>query len=121
MKHLLFATALAASALTTSATAAPAPAAPAHASTTAIDIKNFMFMTVTVPAGTTVTWTNRDEVPHTVRETHNLFRSAALDTGDSFSYTFTQPGTYDYYCSLHPQMVAKVIVTGPPAKTKRPG
>ncbi len=80
-----------------------------------------MFMTVIVPLGSKVTWINRDEVPHTVRETHNLFRSAALDTGDTFSYTFTQPGTYDYYCSLHPQMVAKVIVTAPPAKAKRPG
>ncbi len=88
--------------------AAPAP------QTTTIEIRNFMFMTVTVTAGGKVTWINRDEVPHTVREKNHLFASAALDTGDSFSYTFTTPGTYEYFCSLHPQMVAKVIVL--PAK-----
>ncbi len=89
-------------------------AAPAVAQDTTIDIKDFMFMTVTVTAGSKVTWTNRDEVPHTVTEKDKLFRSAALDTGDSFSYTFTTPGTYEYFCSLHPQMVAKVIVIPAP-------
>jgi len=75
-----------------------------------IEIKNFMFMKITVPQGTKVTWVNRDDVPHTVIERRQLFHSAALDTNDRFSYVFDKPGTYDYFCSLHPQMVAKVVV-----------
>ena len=105
MKHLLFPAAI---------VAVLATALPAHAADTTIEIKDFMFMTVTVTAGSKVTWINRDEVPHTVREKNHLFASAALDTDDSFSYTFTTPGTYEYFCSLHPQMVAKVVVL--PAK-----
>lgn len=99
MKHLLFSAAL----LLTSA-------APAFAQDQAVDIKDFMLMTVTVTAGSTITWTNRDQVPHTVVAKDKSFRSAALDTGDSYSHRFDVPGTYDYFCSLHPQMVAKVIV-----------
>ncbi len=80
----------------------------------AVTIDNFSFspQTLTVPAGTTVTWTNRDDVPHTVVSEDGKFRSHALDTDDRFSYTFTQPGTYAYYCSVHPRMTAKVVVTG---------
>ncbi len=89
---------------------APAPAA-AQASERVIEIKNYMFMEVTVPQGTKVTWINRDEVPHTVIEKTKLFHSPALDTDDKFSYVFDKPGTYEYFCSLHPYMVAKVIVT----------
>ena len=114
MNRFLPATAIAAFAIVQPALAA----APAPAQDTAIEIRNFMFMTVTVTAGSKVTWINRDEVPHTVREKNRLFASAALDTGDSFSYTFTTPGTYEYFCSLHPQMVAKVIVT-PAAKGRK--
>ena len=91
-----------------------AMAQPALAQDTTIEIKDYMFMTVTVTAGSKVTWINRDEVPHTVREKNHLFASAALDTDDSFAYTFTTPGTYEYFCSLHPQMVAKVIVIPAP-------
>lgn len=88
-------------------------ASPAAAKTVTIDIKNFMFMpmTVTVAEGDTVTWTNRDQVPHTVAEKNHKFRSAALDTGDTYSHVFDKAGTYDYFCTLHPQMFAHVVVT----------
>jgi plastocyanin len=66
---------------------------------------------LTVAAGTTVKWVNRDDIPHTVvSEDKRTFKSKALDTDDSFSYTFTQPGTYTYFCSIHPKMTAKVVV-----------
>ena len=78
-----------------------------------VAIDNFSFTppTLTVAAGSTVSWTNKDDVPHTVVETASQkFKSKALDTDESFSYTFTEPGTYEYFCSVHPKMVAKVIV-----------
>ena len=70
----------------------------------------FSLPTVTVPAGTTVTWVNHDDDAHTVVSTTALFRSPGLDTDDSYSHQFTKPGTYPYFCSLHPLMVGKVIV-----------
>ncbi len=78
----------------------------------AVNIDNFSFssMTLSVPAGTTVTWTNKDDVPHNVVSTDKLFASPVLDTDEKFSYTFTKPGTYAYYCSIHPKMTAKVVV-----------
>jgi amicyanin len=66
--------------------------------------------TLTVPAGTTVTWLNRDEDVHTVTSTTRAFKSAGLDTDDAYSYEFTKPGVYEYYCTLHPLMTGKVIV-----------
>ena len=77
-----------------------------------VTIENFTFAapTVTVPAGTTVTWTNNDDIPHTVRAVDGSFRSKAMDTADSYSFTFTKPGEYSYFCSLHPHMVGKVVV-----------
>jgi plastocyanin len=77
-----------------------------------VEIKNYMFApaTITVPAGTTVTWINRDQVPHTIVETNTLFRSAALDTDDKYTYKFEKAGTYKYFCTLHPQMTATVVV-----------
>ncbi len=66
---------------------------------------------LTVAAGTKVTWVNKDDTPHTVVENNKKFRSAALDTGDSYSYTFTEPGTYHYFCTFHPKMVGTVTVT----------
>jgi plastocyanin len=87
------------------------PATPAKPEVT-IDNFSFSPQILTVPAGTTVIWTNRDDVPHTVVSEDGKFRSHALDTDDKFSYTFTQPGTYSYYCSVHPRMTAKVVVTG---------
>jgi len=77
-----------------------------------VKIDNFSFepSAITVAAGTKVTWANRDDVPHTVVNTDGKFKSNALDTDDQFSFTFTDPGTYDYYCSVHPKMTGKVIV-----------
>jgi len=80
---------------------------------TEVKIDNFTFapMNLTVAAGTTVKWVNRDDIPHTVvSEDKSTFKSEALDTDDSFSYTFTKPGTYTYFCSIHPKMTAKVLV-----------
>ncbi len=79
----------------------------------AIKIDNFSFgpATITIPAGSTVTWTNNDDVPHVVSSDDNkLFKSKALDTDDRFSFTFTNPGTYNYYCAIHPKMTAKIVV-----------
>jgi plastocyanin len=79
----------------------------------AIKIDNFSFgpATVTIPAGSTVTWTNNDDVPHVVSSDDNkMFKSKALDTDDHFSFTFTKPGTYNYYCAIHPKMTAKIVV-----------
>ena len=77
-----------------------------------ISIDNFSFTPkeITVAAGTTITWVNHDDVPHTVVSTDKKFRSKALDTDDQFSFTFTDAGTYSYFCSVHPIMIGKVIV-----------
>jgi len=78
-----------------------------------VNIDNFSFTpaTLTVPVGTKVTWTNKDDVPHTVVSTNKAFpHSPALDTDESFSSTFAKAGTYEYYCSVHPKMVGKVVV-----------
>jgi plastocyanin len=64
-----------------------------------------------VKAGTTVTWTNRDDIPHGIGSANNAFpKSKALDTDDSYSFTFTTPGTYQYFCYLHPKMVGSIVV-----------
>jgi plastocyanin len=78
----------------------------------AVKIDNFSFgpANLTIAAGTTVTWTNNDDVPHTVVSDDKLFKSKALDTDDKFSYTFTKPGTYNYFCSVHPKMTAQIVV-----------
>ena len=77
-----------------------------------IEIAKHMFSraTVTVPVGTTVTWVNHDDDTHTVVSSTALFRSPGLDADETFSYRFTKPGTYQYFCTLHPLMVGKVIV-----------
>jgi plastocyanin len=77
-----------------------------------IVVRNFMFTptSLTVKAGARVTWTNKDEEPHTVASSEGVFRSAALDTGDSFSYQFDKPGTYHYTCTIHPRMVGTITV-----------
>ena len=108
--HLL-AVALVTTALVTGAVKAAEPAAPPAGPQ--VGIMNYKFdpETLTVPAGTTVTWVNHDEVPHTVASSDKRFTSSgALDTGDKYSYTFTTPGTYTYFCTLHPFMTAKVVV-----------
>ena len=82
------------------------------ASTAEVKIDNFSFgpAAVTVPVGTTVTWINRDDIPHTVVSTEKVFKSKVLDTDEKFSYTFTKPGEYPYFCSIHPKMTGKVVV-----------
>jgi plastocyanin len=77
-----------------------------------VKIDNFVFgpQTLTVPVGTTVTWTNHDDIPHTVVSTEGVFKSKVRDTDEKFSYTFTKPGTYPYYCSVHPKMTGTVVV-----------
>ena len=86
-------------------------AAPASAEEIAVKIGNFTFgpQELKVKAGTTVTWTNEDDIPHTV-VSPNTFRSKVLDTDGKYSFTFTTPGTYKYFCSLHPHMTGTVIV-----------
>jgi len=82
------------------------------AANTAVKIDNFVFgpQTITVPVGTTVTWTNADDIPHTSVSTEGVFKSKVLDTDEQFSYTFTKAGTYPYYCTIHPKMTGKVVV-----------
>ena len=77
-----------------------------------VTIDNFTFAPpeLIVAAGTTVKWVNRDDIPHTVVEGNTSFRSKALDTDDSFTYTFANAGTFSYFCSLHPHMTGKIIV-----------
>jgi plastocyanin len=82
------------------------------ASTAEVKIDNFVFgpAAITVPVGTTVTWINRDDIPHTVVSTDKVFKSKVLDTDEKFSFTFTKPGEYPYFCSIHPKMTGKVVV-----------
>ena len=77
-----------------------------------VKIDNFSFgpETLTVAVGTTVTWTNRDDIPHTVVSTDGVFKSKVRDTDEKFSYTFSRAGTYPYYCSVHPKMTGKIVV-----------
>ena len=84
----------------------------ASASPAEVKIDNFTFHepTITVPVGTQVTWVNRDDIPHTVVSDDKLFKSKALDTDEKFMFTFSQPGTYHYFCSIHPKMTAEIVV-----------
>ncbi len=86
------------------------PAAAPMAATVTIDNFSFAPATLTVKAGTTVTWTNKDDMPHTVVSTDKSFASQALDTDEAFTYTFRSPGTFDYFCSIHPRMTGRVVV-----------
>jgi len=88
------------------------PSVAQTAEPTRIVVKNFMFQptSLTVKVGSTVTWTNMDEEPHTVVSSSGLFRSNGLDTKDSFSFKFDKAGTYTFVCSIHPQMVGKIVV-----------
>ena len=83
------------------------------AAANSISIDNFTFNppTLTVKAGTAITWTNKDDIPHGIASANNAFsRSKALDTDDSFSFTFTTPGTYQYFCYIHPHMTGTIVV-----------
>src|SRR5215469_2317577 len=79
-----------------------------------VNIQDFSFQPVTlsVPVGATVTWTNKDEEPHTVFSSDDVFKSKALDSDESFAFTFSKAGTYKYFCSVHPRMVATIVVGG---------
>ena len=92
----------------------PGPAGQQKADAPEVKIDNFSFTppTLTVAVGATVTWVNRDDIPHTVVSTDDpkVFKSKALDTDDKFSFTFTKAGTHAYFCSLHPKMNGKVVV-----------
>jgi amicyanin len=81
-------------------------------SAASVRIDNFSFTPpeITVAPDTTLTWTNADDIPHTVVAINKAFRSKAMDTDQTYSFTFKEPGTYDYFCSLHPHMKGKVIV-----------
>jgi len=94
------------------AAVAAAPAVPVAAAP-AVHISNFTFgpALLKVRVGQTVTWTNDDDIPHTIVATDHSFKSKVLDTGERFSFTFTRPGLVTYFCSLHPHMTGKVMVT----------
>jgi plastocyanin len=86
-----------------------------------VDIRDFSFEPgrVSVPVGATVTWTNKDEDPHTVFSNDDVFKSKALDTDEMFSFKFTKAGTYKYFCSVHPKMVATIVVGSSDKKSRR--
>lgn len=87
--------------------------APPKAAASQVEIRNFAFApnSMTVPVGTRVIWTNRDEEPHVITSAGKQFASSpALDTSDTYAVTFSKPGTYAYYCSIHPMMVGTIIV-----------
>jgi len=77
-----------------------------------VRIDNFSFgpAELTVAVGTTVTWTNHDDIPHTVVSTEKVFKSKVMDTDETFSFTFDKAGSYPYFCSIHPKMTGKVLV-----------
>ena len=77
-----------------------------------VKVDNFSFgpPTLAVAVGTTVTWTNRGDTPHMVVSSDRVFKSKVLDTDEKFSYTFARPGTFSYFCSIHPKMTGKVVV-----------
>jgi plastocyanin len=77
-----------------------------------VKIDNFVFgpQTITVPVGSTVTWVNKDDIPHTTVSTDGVFKSKVMDTDEKFSFQFTKAGTYPYFCSVHPKMTGKVVV-----------
>ena len=88
------------------------PTTSAQAADNEVKIDNFTFapQRITVKAGVTVTWINDDDIPHTIASSSKLFKSKALDSEDKFSFTFTTPGTYEYFCSLHPHMTGAIVV-----------
>jgi plastocyanin len=112
LKILTFqASTLVASALMLSTVSVMTKAAPAPASA-AVQIDNFTFKApvTTVKIGTTVTWMNGDDIPHTVVSKDGFFKSKVLDTGDRFSFTFAKTGQFGYFCSLHPHMTGTIVV-----------
>jgi plastocyanin len=107
-----FARTLALGAMAGLLTAAIMAASPARAADIEVKIDNFVFnpQQITVKAGDTVTWVNHDDIPHTVTSKTMAFRSKAMDTDDKFSFTFATPGTFPYFCALHPHMTGTIVV-----------
>jgi plastocyanin len=91
---------------------APDGGNPAAAGATQVVVDNFSFTPAmaAVPVGTTVTWTNHDDIPHNVVSPEQKFKSPVLDTDEMFSHTFDAAGIYKYYCSIHPRMTGQVVV-----------
>ncbi len=118
--NIRVATALAVAVLTA---AIAFPAASARAAEMEVKIDNFTFapQRLVVKAGTTITWINDDDIPHTVASSTKLFKSNALDTKDKFSFTFTTPGAYEYFCSLHPHMTGAIVVEAATGSNAAPG
>jgi plastocyanin len=88
------------------------PSAAQTADSTKVIVKDFMFnpTSLTVKAGSTVTWVNMDDEPHTVVSDTGLFKSGGMDTNESYSFKFDKPGTYHFACSIHPRMVGTIVV-----------
>jgi plastocyanin len=107
----LFATVMVATLQLSAASPGSSAKAPQPASAE-VKVDNFSFgpATLTVAVGTTVTWTNRDDIPHTIVSTDKVFKSKVLDTDERFSFTFSKAGTYPYFCSIHPKMTGSVVV-----------
>src|SRR5262249_44526829 len=104
------------------AAALHAASLPARAADVEVKIDNFTFTParITAKAGATITWINDDDIPHTIASSPRLFKSKALDTDDKYTFTFTTPGTYEYFCSLHPHMTGTIVIeaeTGSDAAT----
>ena len=99
-------------ALTAALTVALACADTAHATMPRVEIQQFAFSPIRldVPAGTTVVWTNRDDESHTLTAVDRTYTSTGLEPGESYAHRFTAPGTYTYFCALHPHMTATVVV-----------
>jgi amicyanin len=99
-------------------------ASPAHATNRTVTMSGYAFApaTLTITAGGTVTWTNQDTAPHNVKTTSApvALDSPMLNRGGTWSYTFTTPGTYRYYCTVHPEMTATLVVSAPPKTTPPP-
>ena len=100
------------SAVLVPAALAIALAAEGSGGTPHVQIKQFAFVpaTLTVPVGATVTWTNADEEPHTVTASDRAYTSTGLEQNETYTHRFTAPGTYTYFCALHPHMTATIIV-----------
>lgn len=90
----------------------PARSADAQAQGFQVRVDNFTFNppTLTVPVNSAVSWLNKDDIPHVIASSEGVFKSKALDTDDKYSFTFTKPGTYSYFCAIHPKMVGKIVV-----------
>jgi plastocyanin len=114
VRTVALAASLLASANPRTSAVASEPAQQAAHAPAAVEVKidNFSFAPkeTTVAAGTTITWINHDDIPHTVVSTEKVFKSKVLDTDEKFSYTFSKPGTYPYFCSVHPHMTGTVVV-----------